>query len=163
MKKTLIVFGLAVLFIGIVVAAVFTGAALVKAQTPVPGSANELPPFAGKRGMMGGGQMHEYMHAALAEKLGMTVEELDAQRDAGDNIWQIAEDKGYSADETVTLMQEARAAAIDKMVADEVLTQEQGDWMKENQGMMRGRGGMSGGCQMQDGRGRMGHRGMMGR
>jgi hypothetical protein len=166
-KKTGLIFLAAVVFVGIVIGAAFTGAALVKAQGPTPNTPDSLSPFGRMGSMMGAGRgvMHDYMQAAIAEKLGITLEDLTAQETAGKTIWQIAEAKGLSADQTATMLQEAHTAALDKMVADGVVTQAQADLMKTNGGrMMNGRGG----CPMNDGddnggrRGGRGWGGMMG-
>ncbi len=101
----------------------------------------------GRGGMMGRwtqsgatgqyGPMHEYMVGAMAEALGMTDEELDAELAAGKTMWQVAEEKGLSTEEFQQLMIDARTSALEKMVADGVLTQEQADWM---QSRMQGSG-----------------------
>ena len=113
--------------------------------------------------------MAEYMHAALAEKLGITEDELESQIAEGKTFWQIAEEKGLTSEETTAIMQAARDAALTQMVADGTLTQEQADWMAQRgAGMMNGSAGAGrGGCQMMDGdgttQGFMRGRGMMGR
>jgi hypothetical protein len=120
------------------------------------------------RGMMSGtdyqstgmGQMHEYMQAALAEKLGISVDDLNAAYADGKTFWQVAEDKGLTTEQAQQIMLDARTAALDKMVADGTITQEQAGWMKNRstgmmggangRGMM-GRGAGSAGCPMWDG------------
>ncbi len=123
----------------------FAGVAFVNAQSPTPQG-----PGGWQRGFMMGGDrpMHEYMEEAIAEKLGMTVEELEEQYASGLSMWQIAEAQGLSAEEITTLMNEARSEALDAMVADGVITQEQADWMKERGGAMMGGFGGRGGCGM---------------
>lgn len=149
--------------------AVFGVVSLVNAQNPTP----PAPGQGFGRGMMGGmmggangqyGPMHEYMQAALAEKLGISVDELNAAHADGKTFWDLAEEKGLTAEEAQQAMLDARSAALDAMVADGALTQEQADWMKSHgAGMMGGSG--RGGCmgQSPDGtgtpRGRMGGRG----
>jgi hypothetical protein len=177
MKKTIVIFGIALAVVGLVVVSVFAGATLVRAQSATPGTQT---PWGRGGGMMGDNQaMEESMHAALAEKLGISVDELESQITAGKTFWQIAEAKGLTSAEATTLMQEARDAALTLMVADGKLTQEQADWMKQRgAGMMNGSAGAGrGGCPMMDGdettqdgasgftgrRGMMGGRGMMGR
>jgi hypothetical protein len=114
----------------------------------------------GRGGMMGAnrngtqvagmGQMHEYMQAALAEKLGVSVEDLNAAYSDGKTFWQIADEKGFTAEEAQQMMLDARTAALDAMVADGTITQEQADWMKNRSGQMMG-GANGGGCPMWDG------------
>ncbi len=107
--------------------------------------------------MLGTGQgpMHEYMETVFAEKLGLTMEELEERQDQGQTFWQIAEEKGYTADEASQMMQDAHSTALDQMVTDGTLTQEQTDWMKNCSGKMlggNGQGGCTGGGGMMGGR-----------
>src|SRR5512138_2931420 len=89
---------------------------LVSAQT-------QTPPVPGQgfgRGMMGQGTdgeygygpMHDYMETAIAEKLGITVEELEKQHADGKTFWQIAEEKGLTTEQAQQLMTDARSAAL---------------------------------------------------
>lgn len=153
MKRFLIV----AVLIGVV--AIFGLASVVSAQDDFP----RTPPAPGQgygrqgggMGMMGAqteaGPMHEYMQAALAESLGLSVEELEKRHADGETFWQIAESKGYSLEQARQMMLDARSAALDALVKDGVLTQEQADWMKNRGGRMsgagmgRGRGGCMGG------------------
>jgi len=151
MKKTFVLFGIAVAVVGLVAVSVLAGAALVNAQAPTP---ETQTPWGGRGYMMGGDQpMAEFMHAALAEKLGISEADLESQIAAGKTLWQIAEEKGLTAEETTTLMQDARDASLAKMVADGTITQEQSDWMSERgNGMMGGRGANGASdCPMWDG------------
>lgn len=160
MKKFIVV-----LLIGAVVLGglAFAGVAFVNAQAPTPET-----PYGGRYGgMMGGagmGVMHDAMQAALAERLGMSVEELAALRAEGKTVYAIAQDQGMTDDEIRVLMSEARSAALAQLVEDGVLTQEQADWMSARGGRMMGGNG-AGNCPMFDGdetgsgfqgRGRMG-------
>jgi hypothetical protein len=140
-------------------------AGFANAQEPQP---TEPVPFGegyGRGGMMGrwnqgaGGQhgpMHEYMIAAMAEALGMSAEELIAELAAGKTMWQVGEAKGLGLEEFQKLMIDARTAALEKLVADGVITQAQADWMLSRMQGMAGRGGMQGGCPMRGGGGRWG-------
>ncbi len=95
-----------------------------------------------------GGPMHEYMHDALAQALGLSRDEFEAQLAAGETPWTLAEAQGLTTDEFTALMTTARAEALAAAVADGALTQEQADWMLSHQmgagmwggGMMGGRG-----------------------
>jgi hypothetical protein len=108
-------------------------------------------------GMMGGrfagdvgprGWMHDDMVSAVAEKLGLSTEDLQGRLDKGETIYEVATAEGLSEEEFQATMEEAHTAAIDKALADGEITQEQADWMKErsdDMGTFR-RGGFAGGC-----------------
>lgn len=100
------------------------------------------------KGMMDGqtGPLHDAMIATFADKLGISTEDLNAALADGKRMWQIASEKGLSADEITTLMKEARSAAIDQAAASGAITQEQAQWMHEHlQQRGTGRGGGFGG------------------
>jgi hypothetical protein len=118
------------------------------AQTPTP--PNGYPGMMGGRGgMMGAygshGLMHEYMVKALAEKLGLNVDDLQGRIDAGENMWAIARSEGLTEAEISTLMSEAHDQALAEAVAAGVITQEQADWMDSHMEQMFSSGG-AGGC-----------------
>lgn len=110
----------------------------------------------GGRGMMGGAQgmqgaygpMHSYMVEGWAEAFGLTVEELDARLADGDTMWTIAEEQGLTQEQFNDLMVEIRTDALNAMVADEVITQEQADAMIARMAQMHanGYGPGSGAC-----------------
>lgn len=149
-----------------VLAAALASAGFVYAQstnppTQTPGSGfGQGGMMGGRGGMRGGmmgqaaagadldGPMHDQMIAAFAEKLGVSVEDLDARLAKGETMADIASSKGLSADQFTTLMADARAQALDQAVKDGSLTQAQADWMKQ-----RGAGMMAGGRGMRAGRG----------
>ena len=138
------------------VLAVFGAVSVVSAQDDVPTPPQPGQGF-GRMGMMGSangyGPMHEYMEAALAEQLGLTEEELEERHANGETFWQIAEEQGYTTEEAQQMMVDARNVALDKMVADGTLTEEQAEWMKSRSNrMMGGQGRGAGGCM--GGRGR---------
>jgi hypothetical protein len=126
---------------GAVIATLVIGVAgFAYAQTQTP------PAWNGRGGgMMGGaypggmmrgwnrsgeyGPLHTYMVDALAEKLGMTSQQLQDELTAGKTIWQVAQEQGLTEAEIRTAMSEAARQAVDKMVADGVITQQQADWM----------------------------------
>ena len=145
--------GVAVLAVAIVALGL---AGYAYAQTPTPpttpfGPGGRMGGQGGRMGgMMGGllatgqeGPMHEYMLAAMAEALDMSVEDLQAELDAGKTMWQVAEAKGLSLEEFQTLMADARSEALKQAVEAGTLTQEQADWML-NHMQGRGRGGQGG-------------------
>jgi len=112
------------------------------------------PPY-GRRGVADTfGPMHEYMQEAMAESVGLSVEEFEARHDAGETFYQIALAEGFTAEEIPALMQEARAKGLDAAAAAGAITQEQADWMNSRgfgHGMMGGFGGYGNGeCPMYD-------------
>lgn len=87
------------------------------------------------RGGMGRGGMHpihEYVEAALAEKLDMTVEELEKEAAAGKTLYQIALDHGIAEADMQSVFTEIHKIALEKAVADGTLTQEQADAMLQH-------------------------------
>lgn len=102
-------------------------------------------------GMMGGiienarGQgvqiLGDYHVAALAEKMGMTEEYVNAQLQDGKTMLDLAAEKGMTVEEYITLREDVRVLAIDKALEAGVISQNQADWMKENMAKgMRGFG-----------------------
>jgi hypothetical protein len=119
--------------------------------TPVPGGGNGrgFGPmwFGSENGAYG--PMHEYMTNALAEALGISPDEFESRREAGETAYQIAVDLGFSADQIPTLLRDARVKALDAAATANVITQEQADWMKSRGagmgfGNCGGTGGMMG-------------------
>jgi hypothetical protein len=98
----------------------------------------------------GNGILHDAMLAVYAEKLGLSVEQINTRLTNGETMGQIAAAQGVTAEEFFSIMADARSQAIDLAVADGTLAQAQADWMKERGSMrsgeaVRGRGGMRGG------------------
>ena len=124
-------------------------------QTPVPGSGYGQGMMGG-RGARGGmmnqnatgtqdGLLHDEMIAVYAQKLGISVEDLNARLAKGETMAQISSSKGLTADQFTTLMADARSQAIDQAVKDGTLTQAQADWMNQRGGgMANGGRGMRG-------------------
>jgi hypothetical protein len=112
-------------------------------------------------GMMGGqpgtgGPMHEYMVNAFAAALGMTPEELQAELDAGETMWTVAEARGYTAEQFSELMLQARDQALKDAVAAGVLTQEQANSMLQRMQQMHPNGFDPNSCPMHGGAGGQG-------
>ncbi|MEN6410901.1 MAG: hypothetical protein ABFD44_14455 [Anaerolineaceae bacterium] len=172
MKKFLI----ALAVVGVVVAALGT-AGVVYAQTQTPPQTQDGTwgyGMMGGRGMMGGwntgntaprgpmvgadgttGWLHDEMVAAFAEKLGMTVEEVEQKLAEGVSMAALAQEKGMTQDEFITLMKDVRSAALAAAVENGDLTQEQADRLSQRMGGAngaRGRGAGAGwsGCPMWD-------------
>ena len=91
---------------------------------------------------------HEQMQQAMAEALGMTVEELEVARTEGQTLWEIAEEQGVDLAEARESLQAAGQELLDQAVADGTLTQEQADNIRQHMEDMPGRGprGMRGRC-----------------
>ena len=111
------------------------------------------PPFNRNQGVFGRG-MHagktealtgndvltDSVVAAWAEKLGLTVEEIDARLAEGDTIRALADEAGFDMPEFKTLMSEYRDGAIAQAVTDGTLTQEQADYLLARSGNGTGLG-----------------------
>lgn len=98
------------------------------------------------------GFLHDYMSTAFAQALGLTPEELEARCQAGDTLWDIAEEQGLTLEQLREMIVTARTNAINQAVEDEVITQLQADFMLERlenmaeNGMGFGFGAGNGGC-----------------
>jgi len=130
MKKTLVI-----VLVVTVLAILTTGVALAQApQPPAPRGGGMGPGggFGPMRFAAGGetGPMHEYMEQALADALGISLDEFETRREAGETPYQIALAEGFTADEIPALLRDARTKAWEAAAADGVITQEQLDWMK---------------------------------
>ena len=90
--------------------------------------------------MNGDGFLHDGMIAVFAEKLGISVDDLNARLDKGETMAQIAASKGLTAEQFTALMTDARTQAIDQAVKAGTLTQAQADWMKTRGAGMMGAG-----------------------
>lgn len=91
------------------------------------------------------GGMHTFIWNTLAEKLGLTSDELYAEVNNGKTIAQIAEEKGISRADLVSALETAHQESLAQAVSDGVLTQAQADtilaqmsgryeWMLDNMG-----------------------------
>ena len=144
MKKTLLIVALVVLALGAL------GVGVVVAQS------GQSPN--GQRGTVDGvSPMQDYMEQAMADAVGLSLDEFESRHDAGETFYQIALAQGFSAEEIPALMQDARGKALDAAVAAGVITQDQADWMGSRGfgrgGMMNnyGYGDGTGECPMFDG------------
>lgn len=167
----------------VVLAIAALGAGFVFAQTPTPqtpwGNGYGMMGGASGAGMMGGGYgagmmngvdvnamhqwmsttdgMHNIVWGGLAETLGLTQDELNAELASGKTLTQIAEAKGVSQDELAAALETSAKAGLDKAVTDGVLTQEQANgmlntmggnygWMLSHMGSIGDAGFGPGGC-----------------
>lgn len=149
----------------VLVAAVFTLGSVsnVYASSENPSTAANTANygFGGNGGMMGAGiggtqqgLLHDEMVSVVAEKLGISVDDLNARITNGETLYTIALAEGLTADEVQTLMLDARTQAIDLAVANGDITQAQADLMKTRSSMMGTGTGSANGA--------TGTRGMMG-
>lgn len=115
----------------------------VFAQSSAPQGLNQGTGYGygmGSRGAFGGmmsanssgtmdGILHDDLIAVYAEKLGITVDELNSRLANGETLSSIAFSKGLTSEQFFTLMIDARSQAIAQAVTDGTLTQAQADWM----------------------------------
>ncbi len=94
------------------------------------------------------GPMHAEMVNAFAAALGINPDDLQAQLDAGETMWTIAEASGLNAQEFATLMVDTRTQALQAAVAAGSITQEQADWMTQRMSQMQANGYGPGNCPM---------------
>lgn len=163
MKKTILIAGL------IVAALAVLGVGAALAQGPAPFGGNgpmTLAPGASAGVQTGGGYLHTYMVTALADELGLSVEDVNARLAAGETMYDIAIADGVKPEDFPALMIEVRSSALRAAVKDGVITQEQADWMSSHGfgrgGMMNGTGYGTGNCPMRNGTGAGYGPGMMG-
>lgn len=136
MKKTILIIAMAVLALGAL------GVGVVFAQ-------DGNPPFG--PGMMGSGfnPMHTYIVSALAEKLNLSVDEVNSQLASGKTIYQVAVENGITEDKVASFLTEVHTAAFDKAVADGAITRERADFMLQRMQFMWQNGYGVGTCPMQ--------------
>lgn len=108
----------------------------------------------GMMGDRGVGIMHDYMIAAFAKAVGLTVEQVDTRLAGGETLKEIAIAQGTTEDQLPDLAIQVRKNALDLAVADGVITQAQADQMlehmKEYDGQGLGSGFGIGDCPMWD-------------
>jgi hypothetical protein len=108
-------------------------AGVAYAQTVTPGSESVVSALTegfhrgrgGDRGMQSA--LRDYVKTATAEAFGLTVDELDALRDEGKSLVDVAIEQDMTVADFDAKMNAARQSAIEQAVADGVLTQEQAD------------------------------------
>ncbi len=88
---------------------------------------------------------HEYMDAAIADALDISVEELDELRAADDFSWQTyAAEQGLSDEEISAMRTEIFTNAVSAALEDGSITQEQADWVLERLENLEASGGWFG-------------------
>jgi hypothetical protein len=130
MKKTLVI-----VTVVTALAILTTGVALAQAPQPPAPRGGGMGPGGGfgPMGFAAGGEagpIHEYMETALADALGISLDEFETRREAGETAYEIALAEGFTADEIPALLRDARTKAWEAAAADGVITQQQLDWMK---------------------------------
>lgn len=75
------------------------------------------------------GPLHEYKVQAMAEALGLTVDQLEERLATGETMWQIAQTQGMTLEAFQTKMVEITKNAINLALADGKITQTQADRM----------------------------------
>ena len=103
----------------------------------------------GPGGMMGGfgktiergyGFMHDDMISAFASAVGLTVDEVNTRLTKGETLTQIANAQGFTGDKLTQLVAQVHKSALDKAVADGVITQAQADRMLQTMNNYSGPG-----------------------
>jgi len=123
--KKVIVSGVA----GLVMLGTVAGAVSAAPATPTPPgpAAGVQQGWQGRGFGNGAGLGYQVAEAPAAKALGMTVDELHAERLAGKSLAEIAQAKGVSIDAVVNAMVESRKVALDARVKAGTLTQDQAD------------------------------------
>ncbi|MDI6907722.1 MAG: hypothetical protein QMC81_09625 [Thermoanaerobacterales bacterium] len=98
--------------------------AQIEAGQPAFGPFGPRPFGRHEAGLMGNGRLD-----AVAEALGMTVDELQTELEQGKKLSEIAQEKGVTADELHKKMVEARIQAIQQAVKDGKISQDRADEM----------------------------------
>jgi hypothetical protein len=149
--------GIGGLVIGLLIGAVVFGASWARAQdgTAEPDGTEQPGEPEGHRGPGGPGgglwggclagadpeymeQIHETVKAAVADALGLKVEELDAAQADGKRLEEIAEEQGVELQTVLDARRAALEEALAQAVTDGVITQDQADWMLEHMDERRG-------------------------
>lgn len=146
MKKLIVI-------IAVVLVASLATAGFVYAQAANPNSPIPVPGWMQgmHNQMMGGGfagmsAMHDEVVQALAEKLGISVTDLNGQLAGGKTMLQIAQSKGWTTDQFRSWMVETQKTTLQNLVADGKLTQQQADWMNSHMSQMIANGYGPGNC-----------------
>ena len=73
--------------------------------------------------------LHDYISAALADQLGLTVEQVEQAFDSGESLYDIALENGILEADLPSFLSIVHTAALEQAVADGVITQQQADRM----------------------------------
>ena len=132
MKKTLLIVAIVILALG----ALGVGAALAQGGNPPSnplgnGRGYGMMGYGMMSGQGGYGAMHDYVEEALADKLGLTEEQVE-QELTTKPMFQIALDHGIAQADLQTFMAEVHETAFAAAVKDGVMTQAQADAMLQH-------------------------------
>lgn len=119
----------------VLVAALTLGVVPAFAQADTP----QDPGGWGRQG--GGGWLAAYddtIHQAVADALGISLEEFESARDAGQTLAELAAAHEVDRADLFQVMETARAEAIAEAVAQGTINQAQADWLLDHP--VRGRG-----------------------
>lgn len=127
MKKTLLIVAVvAVVALG----ALGVGAAFAQGGYPPYGGMMNATGVGSMMGGRGGyGPMHDYVEQALADKLGLTEEQVETELAAGKPMYQIALDNGIAQADLATFMNDVHTTAFAAAVKAGAMTQAQADFM----------------------------------
>lgn len=79
---------------------------------------------------------HEIVMENISSALGISVEELQESKDNGVKFIELAESLGYTTEDIPDLMKGAWAEALEQAVDENILTQEQADWLADKGGKL---------------------------
>lgn len=97
---------------------------------------------------------HEIVDQALADALGISLQEFESAREEGQRLFELAETYDVDLEDLREVMAEARAEILDQALEDGVISEEQAEWMQEAPGPHGPRfGGCNGEGPMHDGSG----------
>lgn len=96
----------------------------------------------GRRGgRLGGLVDREAVKTAVADTLGISVEELEAAKEAGTSIEELAAENGVEVEEIRAAVEAVKTEAVQQAVEDGTITQEQADRILSGEGKRGHRGG----------------------
>lgn len=84
------------------------------------------------------------MHQAIADALGISVEELEAAQAEGKSLVALAEELGVDIEEVRAAMQGVRKDAVNQALADGLITEEQATWLLSRPAFGQGNGPLNG-------------------
>lgn len=142
MNTFLKIAGVVAAFVAVVA---FAGVATTYAQGP--GQPDDVTPRGGYQGQNdanpGVGLMavdEATMHAAIADALGLSLEDFEAAIAEGKTPFILAQELNIDFAEVTAAMDAVHADALDQAVADGLITQEQADWILSHRGGQNGQG-----------------------
>ena len=131
--------------LGVVALATTAGTAIVFAQNTETGPqiqqiAQRFQRDGERGGPLGDIFDRDAKHAVVASALGITVGELEAYREDGARLPEIAEELGVDVEGVKAAVDAAKTDAVNQAVADGTITQEQADQILSGEGRRGGRG-----------------------